>query len=164
MFLTKKSPRNYVGLYQKFLYKSFIITDPPPQTFLSKLPWCNYGCVCSKEHSVLWSPRIYARFQWSVRISQIPCQCSDWTISVWHIKPKWHAPAFCTKLFSSLPRPFLGRPSIVTRVLRSSGSRGQMKAYLKNSLPLLHQRSRIWPPHNLPQRTILRIYGFMSRF
>ena len=30
MFLAKKSLSNYVGLYQKFLYKSFIITDTYP--------------------------------------------------------------------------------------------------------------------------------------
>ena len=30
MFLAEKLPRSYVGLYQKLLYKSFIITDPPP--------------------------------------------------------------------------------------------------------------------------------------
>ena len=30
MFLAKKSPRSYVVLYQKFLHKSFIITDPLP--------------------------------------------------------------------------------------------------------------------------------------
>ena len=30
MFLTKKSLRSYVGLYQKFLYKRFNITDTPP--------------------------------------------------------------------------------------------------------------------------------------
>ena len=32
MFLAEKSPRSYVGLYQKFLYKSFslLLTPPPP--------------------------------------------------------------------------------------------------------------------------------------
>ena len=29
MFLSEKSPKSYVGLYQKFLYKSFIINDTP---------------------------------------------------------------------------------------------------------------------------------------
>ena len=39
----------------------------------------------------------------SVRISQNPCRCSDWTISMWHINPKWHVGAFHEKsvLFSS---------------------------------------------------------------
>ena len=39
----------------------------------------------------------------------------------------------------------------------SSGRRVQMKTSLKKSLPLLHQRSRIPPPHHLPQGNLLSL-------
>ena len=40
MFLIEKSPRSYVGLYQKFLYKSFslLLTPPPPNVLLTPPP------------------------------------------------------------------------------------------------------------------------------
>ena len=34
MVLAKKSLMSYLGLYQKFLYKSFIILTPPPRNIL----------------------------------------------------------------------------------------------------------------------------------
>ena len=53
MFLARKYPRSYAGLYQKFLYKSFIITDISPlQTFFYHLPRCDNGYVSVKEHIV----------------------------------------------------------------------------------------------------------------
>ena len=40
MFLAKKSPRSYVGLYRKFLYKIFtlLMTPPPPNILLTPPP------------------------------------------------------------------------------------------------------------------------------
>ena len=92
--------------------------------------------------------------QWSARISQMRCQRSGWTISVWHINTKWHAAAFHTKPFSSIPRTFPWITSIVTIGLQSSSSRDHLKASLTNILPLLHQRYIIRPPHHLPQGTL----------
>ena len=43
------------------------------------------------------------------------------------------------------------------RVSQTSRRRGQLKASLTKSLPLLHQRSIIRPPHHLPQGTLLRL-------
>ena len=158
MFLTKKLPRIYVGLYQKFLYKSSIITDTSsPEHSSHPPPRWDGGCIWSKENSITYSSRSCSHMQWSVNISQMHWQRSDWTISLWHIKPKLHAAAFHTKQFSSLTWPFPGRPSIVPRGSLSFGGRGQMKAYFTNSLPLLLKISIIRPPHHLPQGTILRL-------
>ena len=119
MFLAKKTPRRYIGLHQKFFYKSSHYYWPPPKKQLfSHLPWCNKECVWSKEYSVMWFSISCTRLQWSVRIYQMRCQWSDWTIYVWHINIKWHIAAFHTNLFSYLPQPFLVRPSILTRGLR----------------------------------------------
>ena len=82
------------------------------------------------------------------------CQCRDWTISVWHINNKWHAAAFHTKPFSSLPRTFPWRPSNLKIFLQSSSRRGHLEAYKTKILPLLHQRYIIRPPHHLPQGTL----------
>ena len=41
MFLTNKSPRGYVGLYQKFLYESFsllLTSQPPPNHYSHNFP------------------------------------------------------------------------------------------------------------------------------
>ena len=84
-------------------------------------------------------------------LSQTSLYLSYCTISVCHINPKWHTVAFHMKPFSSLPLPFLGRPSVVPRGSRSSGRRDQLKASLKNILTLLHQISITIPPHHLPQ-------------
>ena len=65
--------------------------------------------------------------------------------------------AFHMKPFSSLLRPFPGRPSIVPRGLRSSVRRGDLKASLTKSLTLLHRRSRIRPLRHIPQGTLLRL-------
>ena len=154
MFLAKKSLRSYVGVYQKFLYKSFSLLLTPPT-------WYDGGCVWAKDHSVLLSSKSGACLQWSVHISQTRCRRSDWMISMCHINPKWHAAAFHTKPFSYLLRPLPGRPSIFPRCSRSSGRRGQPKDSFKKILPLLHQRSKIRPPHNLPQGTLFKMVFLM---
>ena len=76
---------------------------------------------------------------------------------VCHINPKWHAVSFHTKPFSSLPLTFPGRPYIVPRGSHLSCRRGHLEASLTNSLPLLHQRSKMWPPHHIPQGTLLNM-------
>ena len=53
MFLAEKSPRSYVGLYQKFLYKSFsLLLTPLPNILLTphlmqRWPHMGQGAQCS---------------------------------------------------------------------------------------------------------------------
>ena len=52
MFLAKKSPRRYVGLYQKFLYKIFylLLTPPSPNIRLAPPPMRQWLRLVQGEH------------------------------------------------------------------------------------------------------------------
>ena len=45
-----------------------------------------------------------------MRIYQTPCRCSDWTISMWHINPKWQrrGPFIRSRFLLSFREPFPG--------------------------------------------------------
>ena len=64
---------------------------------------------------------------------------------------------FILSRFFSLPRPSLGRPSIAQICSWSSGRRLKLNASLTKRLTLLHQISKIGPPHHLPQGTLLNM-------
>ena len=70
-----------------------------------------------------------------MRIFQPPCRYSDWTISIWHINPKWHAAAFHTKPCSSLLKNSRGDLPLCQEVCSRTGVGGIWRTLWQRACP-----------------------------
>ena len=124
MFFAKNSLRSYIGLYQKFLHKIFVITETSPPDHCSQTSPAVTKAASVPSITVLCDPQTNApvrsgqcTFTNALLTQQLDNLCMTHLAQVTRRSLSYEA-------VSSLLRPYLARPSIVPRYLRMSGRRG----------------------------------------